>query len=114
MAGLRERTPRQFSDDERWYRFFTKWSLLALVAGAGIDWLVTRLFMRFGAGGTGFCIGTAAALCVFASVTVKWPTEDTERGGGTPLGVMLLKVACHRRNRRVYARMDREDDGEDV
>lgn len=112
MANLREKVPGEFTDDERWYKFFTLRSLIAFLTGGLIDFLVTVTFRKAGLGMVGFITGTLLFLILFGLATLRWPQEDTVRGGGRITGNLLLTALFHRRNQNIYVRMfeEAEDD----
>lgn len=108
MANLKEKVPGEFTDDERWYRFFTLKTLIAFAAGALIDFALTLLFAKVNAAAFGFVLGTMILIAIVSFVAVKWPMVDTLHGGGKTLLELSIALAAHRRNRAVYVRMHRK------
>lgn len=110
MANLREKVPGEFTDDERWYKFFTLKTLIATAAGVLVDAALTALFAKAGAAALGFVLGTFILIAMVSFVAVKWPVVDTMHGGGKTLLELAAALVAHRRNRAVYVRQHRKED----
>lgn len=112
MANLREQVPGEFTDDERWYRFFTLKTLIAFAIGTALDFLLTVLFSKIGAAAFGLVLGTLLLFVIVSFVSVRWPMTDTVRGGGKTLSELSVALFAHRKNRALYVRIFRkEEDG---
>ena len=46
--GLRHQIPSEFTDEDRWFKFFTKTTLKYLIAGLVITYLLFKLFGLIG------------------------------------------------------------------
>lgn len=102
--GLREEVPREFSDDERWYRFFTTKMIVVLLVGAGFTFLMYRLFSLFNAGVVALIVFGLLTLIALALVAIKVPRDGAFAmyGQGTLLSTLLYRVIVRRKKGRIY------------
>ena len=113
MANLQEKVPGEFSDDERWYRFFTKKSLMTLCGCIAFAFILSRLFSLVNMMALGLIIGVAIGGAVFASTVVKWPEEDPVHGSGNTLAFKAYKYLSVKRNGRIFVRGYRPEGSRD-
>ena len=91
MAHLREKVPVDFSDDERWYKYFTKKSLFTAAIGVGILVLITSIFSKMGSALFGVIIGVFVGGGFFASTVLKYPGQDTLNDAGETIDVIIYR-----------------------
>lgn len=104
MANLQEKVPGEFSDDERWYRFFTKKSLLTLCGCIAFAFVLSRLFAFIGLMAVGLIAGTVIGGIVFAMTVITWPVEDPVHGSGNTLAFKAYKYLSVKKNGRIFVR----------
>lgn len=107
MANLREEVPEEFrSDDERWYRYFTKKSIAVLAGGIGVTFLLYKMFSAFHCGLVGFFIGATIAIGALFITVFKWPVADTLSGGGLTLARIIYNTICNKRHGRTFVKIN--------
>ena len=91
--------PSEFTDEDRWFKFFTKKQLAVVLLN--IVWTIAlgKLFKLFGIMPVGIAIGVIQTLVVTALAMFRLPESNYLRGGGQIIGVVLLK----RMYRRLFA-----------
>lgn len=102
MAKLREETPQEFSDDERWYTVFTTLSLAVVVVCSLFTFFLATLLSRIGLGIVGFILGAIITLVAFMLVSVRVMEDDVIHGSGTLLADILYRMIVRKRVSRIY------------
>lgn len=109
MADLREEVPREFADDERWYRFFTRKSILVLLIMGVISLLIVKFFMWMGIHMVGIYIALALLGIVMLLVMLPVPEGDILHGSGCTCDIILLRLLIHRKKAKIYMKGYREE-----
>lgn len=104
MANLREEVPAEFSDDERWYKYFTKKTLVVLLIAILFTYVLTVLFGLIHLPALGLFIGIIIGSTVFIAFNVKLPISDTLHGGGTTLDVLFVRIMVRRKTGKIMVR----------
>ena len=74
--GLRHQIPSEFTDEDRWFKFFTKTTLKYLIAGLVITYLLFKLFGLIGFSLIGVTIGLVITIgLVFIA---SYPIPETQ------------------------------------
>lgn len=102
VADLREEVPREFSDDERWYRFFTRKSILVLLLMGVISLMTVKFFIWVGMRVLGIYISLALTGIVMLLVMLPVPEGDILHGSGCTCDIILLRLLIHRKKNRIY------------
>ena len=83
--------PGEFSDEDRWFKFFNKRQALMIGVSIIFAILVIKGMTSIGLLPVGVIIGIFAVVFVSVSVMVKIPEMEYLRGGGQTLDVYLIK-----------------------
>ena len=108
MAHLHEKVPAEFSDDERWYRIFTKKSLATMIVGCAIAAGVIAVFTSFGLLPLGIVLGGALGVSFFCVTVLKLPGKDVLSGSGCTMDVIALRIFTRKRQGRIYMNLHDE------
>lgn len=106
MAHLREKVPAEFSDDERWYKYFTKKSLLALILSCGIAAGIIVLFTKVNLTLVGVVLGVALGAALFSVTILKPVKTDVLSATGATMDVVGIRVLARRLKGRVFVKMN--------
>jgi len=99
---LRHDIPAEFTDEDRWFKFFTKKSLVYIAFGCFITFLLYRLFSNFGYALTGVAIGLfITAVLAFISM-FELPGTAYLSGGGLTLDILLKRLYIRKRSKVIY------------
>lgn len=102
MAKLREETPQEFTDDERWYTVFTTLSLAVVVVCSLFTFFLAAILAKIGLGIVGFILGAVITLIAFLLVSVRVMEDDVIHGSGTLLADILYRMLTRKRVSRIY------------
>lgn len=101
-------------DEEKWFKFFTKRSLLACLIGIVPGYLlfsVAGMFLPTMAAGA---VWLAVEVFLFIITTVRLSVEDKRnKGGGQFLYMVMLRKLIRRFSRTYYIKMNTEGEEED-
>lgn len=104
MADLREEVPREFSDDERWYRFFSRKSILVLLIMGVMDLAIVKFFAFIHLQTPGIFVAIILTVVVMAAVMLPIPEGDVLHGSGSTCDVILFRLYVRRKNSKIYVR----------
>jgi len=110
MAHLREKVPVDFSDDERWYKYFTKKSLLTAAIGIGILVLMTSVFSKIGSALFGVIMGIFVGGGFFACTVIKYPGQDSLNDTGETIDVVIYRRITRMLKGRIFVNFHDNDD----
>ena len=110
MASLREEAPREFQNEERWYRFFTRTSLFVFLGGVFFTFVMSKLFGLFGIMPIGLIVGAILSLIVFGATVIKWPEDDPVHGGGQSIIYLVYKIYVAKKKGKIYIHGYKEGD----
>ena len=103
--ALHEERPAEFTDDERWARYFTTTSLIALMVLGGFCLILCKICasMRI------LPLGLAVSVVILGGgafvFLVPVPEGDLWHGQGTLIAKILMRVVIRRRMGRIYVRL---------
>lgn len=100
--ALREEVPREFSDDARWYKFFTNQmfaaTLIILVAGR----ILYAFLAKFHLGIVGIVITGIIWIVTLILLGVPVPKGNLTGGSGLILGQVLIRLWIRKKKRVIY------------
>lgn len=105
FMDLREEVPREFSDDERWYRFFTRKSIVVLLVMGVISLLLVKFLGFIGLRTAGVYIALILSGAVMLAVMLPIPEGDVLHGSGCTCDVILFRMLVRKRTGRVYRKI---------
>jgi len=112
-AQLIQQVPKEFGDDERWFKFLNNRSLIVIIGGGFIALFMGKTFSAlFGLFWLGIVLGLILTGAALFLVNVKVAKEDAVLGGGMTKGSILYNKACMKHNARLHVkvyRRERED-----
>ena len=96
--------PKEYKDEDKWFRFFTKKQLLHVGVGCGIGLMLFAFMTSIGISALGIAL---AEICIIISAIVafiKMPTEKYLVGGGYNLSTIIYRLILKRlpRNKVIY------------
>lgn len=103
--------PPEFTDDERWWRFFTRKSLSVLILSAFVFYISYRIFRIVNMGGFGIVIGIIFIAASLLLVSVPIPGNDIFRGCGMTLDQMLFRKIVRGQKAAVYRKRTEDTTG---
>ncbi len=100
------RIPREFKDEDKWFRFFTKQQLIYLAAAIGIDFILIVLSLSLHILGVGIALSVITLMVVMFLAFFVMPPDKYLIGGGYRITVILLRVLYRRlpQNRVLYVK----------
>ena len=113
MANLREEVPAEFADDERWYKYFTKKTLVVLMVAVLFTYVLMALFGLIHLRAVGLIVGVLIGGLVFIAYNIKLPSTDVLHGGGCTLDVLFARILARRKNGAIMVRYQESIDIED-
>ena len=103
--ALREERPAEFTDEERWARYFTTTSLIALMVLGGVCLLICRICMRLKV----LPLGIAMSIVIMGAgafvFLIPVPEGDLWHGQGTLIAKVLMPVMIRKKAGRIYVRI---------
>lgn len=106
--------PKEYKDEDKWFRFFTKVQLLFIGAAAGISIGLIVLFNKLNATPVGVVLTVVTLIVAVILAFVNIPANKYMTGGGLKLRTMLLRLIIkrQRKNRVLYVKnYDLSDEG---
>ena len=104
MADLREEVPREFSDDERWYRFFSRKAILVLLIMGVVDLAIVKFFTLIHLQTAGIFISIILTAVVMAAVMLPIPEGDVLHGSGSTCDVILFRLYVRQKSSKIYVK----------
>ena len=93
MAGLGTyRVPREFKDEDKWFRFFTKTQLLIVGVGLGICALFFIIMSPFGLIVPAIILSVIVLTICGLLAFLPMPSNKYLYGGGFPIYVIVMRI----------------------
>lgn len=102
MSELREEVPREFSDDERWYRYFTRKSILVLLSMGVISLIIIKFCSFIGITAAGIYMALILTTVAMVAVMLPIPEGDVLHGSGCTCDVILLRMYIRKKKAKLY------------
>lgn len=112
MAFGTYRVPREFKDEDRWFRFFTKTQLLIVGVGVAICAIVFIIFSLIGLFIPALII-SVIVLCIAGLLAfLPMPNNKYLYGGGYPVHVIAKRLMNKMfiNKKRLYIKFETEDE----
>ena len=99
---MTEEIPSEFTDEEKWFKFFPKTAFIALGVGTLFTLLLANLLK--GAGLFMATVITGAIPTIICVALIMIPKPDTEwlKGGGQSYSTLIIKRLLRRMKRCIY------------
>ena len=112
MAFGTYKVPREFKDEDRWFRFFTKTQLLIMGVGAGISAAFFLLFSIIGLFVPALILTVIIMALAGLLAFLPMPNNKYLYGGGFPIYVIVrrLFMKLFIRPKSLYIKFEQEDD----
>ncbi len=108
--ALREKVPREFTDDVLWYKFFTKKMLTVFVAVTFIGLLLCKLLAIVHLEVVGLLLTALADGVAMLIIKVPIPSDDLLAGSKMTIADYLIRTHICKRNRHfLYIKNYKED-----
>ncbi len=101
---MRHAIPAEFTDEDKWFKFFTKKTLAFMLPGIFIMVVLFRILALFGQGMAGIIIGLVITAALAAVSAIPKPGDDYLRGGGITFDILILRRIIRAKNRVVYVK----------
>lgn len=109
--ALRENVPREFTDDVRWYRYFTQKMILAILVISILGLLLCKILSVFQLEIVGIFITVIALAIAMLFICVPIPKGDLMKGSGLLAGTVLIrKWVLKKRGKVLYIKGYEEED----
>ena len=106
------RVPREFKDEDRWFRFFTKTQLLIVGIGLGICAVIFLIFSIFGLFIPALILSVVVLAIAGLLAFLPMPDNKYMYGGGYPVYVIALRLINKKflAKKIVYTKFESEDE----
>lgn len=107
MASLgRYRIPKEFKDEDKWFKFFTKKQLLYIGIAGGLSAVAIVIAVKLNILPVGIVIAELLMIGAIVIAFVKVPKDKYMIGGGLPVRVILLRLIGKnlKANKKLYVR----------
>ena len=84
--------PKEFKDEDKWFKFFTKVQLIYMVVAGVISAVLLKLFSFLHLTYLGIFLSVAVFLCAIAIAFVPIPTARYMFGGGSKLSRIVARL----------------------
>lgn len=101
---LRHEIPSKFTDEDRWFKYFTKKTLRFIMVGCLILVLLYKIFSLFGLAVIGVVFGVVITIALAAISMIPVPENQFLRGGGLTLDIILIRRFIRRGNKVIYVK----------
>lgn len=96
--------PAEFSDEDRWLKFFTKPQALCLSASVLISILLTKMLALISLTVIGIIIGILLVIATLIITMGKMPEANYLRGGGLYFDTILARKFIRKKKRCIYVK----------
>ena len=98
--------PKEFKDEDKWFRFFTKRQLLYVGAALGADTLILTVTYPLGIIGLGIFLSEIILILALIFAFVIIPTDKYMLGGGYNLSNIIIRVVIKQLpfNKKIYVK----------
>ena len=105
MDAFTDDIPSEFTDEDKWFKFFTKPMLLVIAIGAVITVIVANIFkLFFGVIIPFLIIGFIATAVVVVMMMIPAPSSNVMRGGGESIMDVQLKKRYRKKSRCIWVK----------
>lgn len=101
---LRHEIPSEFTDEDRWFKYFTKKTLAFIMAGCLIMVFLYKVFALFGGALIGVVLGIVITIALAAISMIPVPENQFLRGGGLTLDVIIIRRFIRKGKRVIYVK----------
>lgn len=102
--GLRHQIPSEFTDEDRWFKFFTKTTMKYLIAGLVITYLLFKLFGLIGFSLIGVTIGLVITIGLVFIASYPIPETQYIKGANLTIVRILKRRLIRYFNRCIYVK----------
>ena len=88
----RYRIPREFRDEDKWFRFFTKKQLIYVAIAVAIDFVFITMTLAFHIVGVGIALSVICLMIALFLAFFVIPTDKYLIGGGYPVMAIISRV----------------------
>lgn len=113
MSSLVSERPPEFSDDERWWRFFTKKMLLCFLGSCAVGYLIVRLMAMVHLVFLGLLIALILVTATMIAVCLPYPSRDVLGGARHMIDDILFCIVARGRKPHLYVKTVGGDEDED-
>ena len=96
--------PSEFTDEDKWFRYFTKKSLLALAISGMIAYGIIMLGKLLGGLIPAIIVGGLFVAIVTGCTMLPYPDTEYLKGGGMTLDVLFIRRIIRRSNKKLYVK----------
>ena len=96
--------PAEFTDEDKWFRFFYKKNLAVFCAGAAFTYLLWKVLDLGGLGIAGLIAGGMVTTAITAVTMLPIPESSYLKGGGQTLDIILIRRLIRRKSAVIYIR----------
>lgn len=96
--------PQEFTDEDKWFVFFTKKNLAFALPGVIITFINFKVFGFFGKSLVGVVIGLIITAILVAISKVPMPESEYLKGGGLTFDQLLVRRYIRKKNKKIYVK----------
>lgn len=94
--------PSEFTDEDKWFKFFKKRNLVVIAAGLGVTGFFFKIATPFGLGVPLGLFGIVVTVIATIITMIPLPETNYLKGGGQTLDVILLRRYIRKKNKKIY------------
>lgn len=96
--------PSEFSDEDKWFKYFTKKTLGCTLVSGMLMVLLGNLTLLFGSRAPGLILGSIIVIFVLFITNFKIPETEYLKGAGLTIDVILIRRYLRRRAKCIYVK----------
>lgn len=96
--------PSEFSDEDKWFKYFTKKMLAFILPGVVLTFLLFKLLSPYGQGIAGVVIGLTITAVLGAISAIPMPESEYIKGGGLTLDILIARRYIRLKEAVIYAK----------
>lgn len=113
MSGLSAERPPEFTDDERWWKWFSRSTVIVLLVSLCIAYFIFKIFSMIHLVSVGVVLGILLVLSSVIMTMIPVPGGDVLHGSGLLLWVLLYHMFIRKKSKRIYVKKVGDKEGED-
>lgn len=94
--------PSEFSNEDRWFKYFTMKSLLVLILFGGITYGIAQITLLFGSAWPGLILGGIITALAVASTMIPISEAAYLSGAGLTIDIYIFRRLLRKINKVVY------------
>lgn len=94
--------PSEFTDEDKYFKFFTKKDLAVIIITGAFTFLLFKIAGHFGRPLVGLIIGIIIMILSIGCSMIKKPSSEYLTGGGQVIMILILRRLIRRKKKVIY------------